>query len=497
MQNCHLRPADGAIPPGLTFLCMSGNWRDEARRRLTAQEFDVLVIGGGINGAGVARDAALRGLSVALVERDDFASGTSSRSSRLIHGGVRYLEHAFLHLVFEASRERRLLLRLAPELVHPLRFTWPLYRGARIPGWKLGAGLWLYDLLALFRNVGRHRRYSRDDTLAAEPKLSPVDLLGGASYWDASTDDVRLTLANAVDAAQHGAVLLNHASVAALVTTNGRAAGATVRDELTGEQFEIRTRVVMNATGPWSDSIHRLEDPHATAAVRGTKGIHLAVPAERVGNRGALIVLAPQDGREMFVLPAGAQTIIGTTDTPTTEHPDEVRASRGEVRYLLEAVNHYFPSAKLTDDDVISAWAGIRPLIASGNGGDPARASREHEIVTGSLGVISVSGGKLTTYREMSSQIVDRIEQALGRPVTVSPTLTTPLPAPGAEFACTIADVLVRRSKIAFETRDHGRSQAPRVAAVLAAEFGWDDARTARELADYERDVMRLFSIEP
>ena len=476
---------------------MARSWRDEARDRLTGGTFDVLVIGGGINGAGVARDAALRGLSVALIERDDFASGTSSRSSRLIHGGVRYLEHAFLHLVFEASRERRLLLRLAPELVQPLQFTWPLYRGARIPGWKLGAGLWLYDLLALFRNVGRHRRYSRTETLAAEPGLSTGDLLGGDSYWDASTDDVRLTLANAVDATRHGAVLLNHASVTGLVLENGRAAGATVRDAFSGETFEVRARVVMNATGPWSDSIHKLEDPNARAVVRGTKGVHIAVPAERVGNHGALIVLAPQDGREMFVLPAGAQTIIGTTDTPTTEHPDEVRASRAEVRYLLDAVNHYFPSAKLTDDDVIAAWAGIRPLIASGNGGDPAKASREHEIVTGPRGVVSVSGGKLTTYREMSSQLVDRIEQALGRPVTPSPTLTRPLASPGAEFACTIADVLVRRSKIAFETRDHGLSMAPQVATALAAEFGWDGARTARELSDYEKEIVRLFAIEP
>jgi glycerol-3-phosphate dehydrogenase len=476
---------------------MARSWRDEARDRLTGGTFDVLVIGGGINGAGVARDAALRGLSVALIERNDVASGTSSRSSRLIHGGVRYLEHAFLHLVFEASRERRLLLRLAPELVHPLQFTWPLYRGARIPGWKLGAGLWLYDLLALFRNVGRHRRYSRAETLTAEPELATGGLRGGATYWDASTDDVRLTLANAVDATRHGAVLLNHASVTGLMLKNGRAAGATVRDAFTGETFEVRARVVMNATGPWSDSIHQLEDPNVGAAVRGTKGVHIAVPADRVGNRGALIVLAPQDGREMFVLPAGAQTIIGTTDTPTSEHPDEVRASRADVRYLLGAVNHYFPSAKLNDGDVISAWAGIRPLIASGNGGDPATASREHEIVTGRHGVISVSGGKLTTYREMSSQIVDRIEQALGRPVTPSPTLSRSLAAPGAEFACTVADVLVRRSKIAFETRDHGRSQAPRVAAALGAEFGWDDARIAREVADYDREVSRLFTIEP
>jgi glycerol-3-phosphate dehydrogenase len=260
---------------------MSRSWREDARRRFADETFDVLVIGGGINGAGVARDAALRGLSVALVERDDFASGTSSRSSRLIHGGVRYLEHAFLHLVFEASRERRLLLHLAPELAHPLQFTWPLYRGARIPGWKLGAGLWLYDLLALFRNVGRHRRYSRAETLAAEPQLATHDLLGGACYWDASTDDVRLTLANAVDATKHGAVVLNHASVTALTVDGERAAGATVRDALTGESFGIRARVVMNATGPWTDTIHKLEDPQSKTAVLGTKGIHIAVPAER------------------------------------------------------------------------------------------------------------------------------------------------------------------------------------------------------------------------
>ncbi len=471
-------------------------WRLAARHRLERETFDLLVIGGGINGAGVARDAALRGLKVALVERHDFASGTSSRSSRLVHGGVRYLEHGFLHLVFEASRERRLLLDLAPSLVRPLAFTWPVYRGARIPRWKLGAGLLLYDVLARFQNVANHKRWSRAEVLAQEPGLKPDALLGGAQYWDAATDDARLTLANAVSAAEAGATLLTYADVTALVTDAGRVAGAQVHDTMAGETFGVKARVVMNATGPWSDRIHTLEDVHAKAAVRGTKGVHVTVPAERVGNRAALTLLAPQDGREMFVLPAGACTIIGTTDTPTTESPDEVRASRADVQYLLTAVNHYFPRAQLTNADVITAWAGIRPLIASGNAGDPAKASREHEIVTGPRGVISVSGGKLTTYRAMSSQIVDTVQRALGVAVTSSPTLTQRLSEPGEAFACAVGDILIRRTKQAFEQRDHGRSAAPAVAERLGALYGWKTARIARAVEDYDTEVRRLFHIE-
>jgi glycerol-3-phosphate dehydrogenase len=186
-------------------------WRDRARARLAAERFDLLIVGGGINGAGIARDAALRGLRVALIERDDFASGTSSRSSRLVHGGVRYLEHGFFHLVFESSRERRILLDMAPHLVQPLQFTWPVYRGARIPRWKLAAGLWLYDLLALFRNVARHRTLGVAGVLAAEPRLAREGLTGGAIYFDAATNDARLTIANVVDAVRAGAVALNHA----------------------------------------------------------------------------------------------------------------------------------------------------------------------------------------------------------------------------------------------------------------------------------------------
>jgi glycerol-3-phosphate dehydrogenase len=502
------------------------SWRDQTRRRLARQQFDLLIVGGGINGAGIARDAALRGLTVALVERDDFASGTSSRSSRLVHGGVRYLEHGFFHLVFESSRERRVLLKIAPHLVRPLQFTWPVYRGARIPRWKLAAGLWLYDLLAAFRNVARHRSLSAVQVLTAEPKLKRFGLLGGATYFDAATNDARLTIANVMSATTAGAGALNYAEVTSLAFAGGRASGASVRDRLTQEVFNVRASAVVNATGPWTDSISRIEDPSSAPAVLGTKGVHIAVPAHRVGNRAAVTMLAHADQRVMFVLPGGTHTIIGTTDTETHERPDQVRATRADVQYLLDGANSYFPEAKLTCDDVVCAWAGIRPLIASGNSGNPAGASRESAITVGPRGVIAVTGGKLTTYRAMSEDVVDAVQKYLGRPRTSSSTATRQLPGSASrpeegdgriserivdelpytvndvlaaadhEFACTIADVLVRRTHLAFETRDHGAGVAPRVAELLAPRLGWNSTDIARQLDDYRAEVARLFTID-
>ena len=539
--------------------------RDDAWTALGLGVFDVLVIGGGATGAGVARDAALRGLRTALVERDDFASGTSSRSSRLIHGGVRYLEHGYFHLVFEASRERRTLMRIAPHLVRPLAFTWPVYAGARVPRWKLGAGLLLYDALALFRNVSRHRSLSAQAVLAAEPALRPDGLQGGARYYDAATDDARLTLATAMAAAEAGAVVLNHAAVRGLTHALSNK-GVVVRDAIGGGEQTVAARVVVNAAGPWTDSVRRFDDPAATPSVLGSKGVHLAVPAARVGNRGAVTLLSAVDGRVMFVLPASNQTIIGTTETATDASPDEVRATEGDVTYLLESVNACFPGARLERGDVISAWAGIRPLIAAGPGqDDPGNASREHAIHTSPTGVITVSGGKLTTYRSMAAETVDVVERALDRTPALSRTAMIPLPgaellisraavdrmvvaasrvagsapigtrlvrafgdrwpdvwtlaerdrallvplAPGLpyiaaeaayaathEMACTIADVLMRRTHIAFETRDAGRAAARLTAAVLAPRLGWDGAETARQLENYDRDAGRIFGID-
>lgn len=491
---------------------------------LSDRRFDLLVIGGGITGAGIARDAARRGLAVGLVEKDDFASGTSSRSSRLVHGGVRYLEHGYLHLVFEASRERRRLLALAPHLVRPLRFTWPVYRGARVPRWKLTAGLALYDLLALFRNVGRHRRLDAGEVREVEPQLAHTDLMGGATYWDAATDDARLTLANVLDAAHSSATVLNYVEVRGLTFAEGAGSavtGAMVRDRRGGSEFPVQARIVVNACGPWTDEIARMEDASAPATVRGTKGVHISVPAARVGNAGAVTMLSPDDGRVMFTLPSGTHTIIGTTDTRTSEHPHEVRAARDEVRYLLSACNRFFPDARLTEDDVVAAWAGIRPLVARQKGADPASASREHQIRASARNVLTITGGKLTTYREMAEQCVDAALKQLGTRVRPCDTARAPLPgerpapastdvrlvkdlpwreadmahAVNAELAETIGDLLIRRTTLAFEQRDHGLAVAARVGAQMGALLQWTDAGIALAVAEYQQEVRRIFAI--
>ncbi len=493
---------------------------------LAAERFDVVVIGGGITGAGVARDAARRGLRVALVEAEDFAAGTSSRSSRLIHGGVRYLEHGYLHLVWESSRERRRLLQHAPHLVRPLQFTWPVYRGARVKRWQLAAALTMYDALAMFRNVGRHRRLGATGVLEHEPSLAREGLLGGATYWDAATDDSRLTLANVLDAAANGAVVMNHAPVRSLsyASPNGPADGVILQDLLGGASVHVRARLVISCVGPWTDEIARLEDSAAGPAVRGTKGVHIAVPASRVGNVAAVTMTSPDDGRVMFTLPAsGGMTIIGTTDTATDEHPASVRASRADVRYLLSACNRFFPEARLTEGDVVSAWAGIRPLVAKGNTGDPSSASREHAVRLSARGVLTATGGKLTTYRAQAQQIVDAALKQLGISARACDTATAPLPAARPEqkgsdvrlvaelgwresdvdqavtqeFAESLADVMIRRTFLAFELKDQGRAIATRIARRMAPHLGWTDAGITQAVREYHAALDRIFTITP
>ncbi|HEX5752217.1 MAG TPA: glycerol-3-phosphate dehydrogenase/oxidase [Archangium sp.] len=539
--------------------------RSERLLALSSSEFDLLVIGGGVTGSGIARDASLRGLRVALVEREDFASGTSSRSSRLIHGGVRYLEHGHLGLVFESSIERYRLLRLAPHLVRPLPFVWPVYEGARIPRWKLAAGLKLYDALALFRNVKGSRSLNASQVSQTVPGLRTDGLRGGSRYYDAATDDARLTFINALAASESGAIVLNHVSVRSLVIQDGRARGAHVVDSLTGQPLTVRARVIVNATGPWSDEIRKLDAANGGGpTVRGSKGVHIAVPRERLPTDCALTLLSPVDGRVMFIIPAGTHTIIGTTETATRAHPSEVRASVSDVDYLLTSANGFFPNAHLVRDDVVSAWAGIRPLVASGysGSGDAGSASREHAIHTSPTGVLAISGGKLTTYRVMARDMVDAVEHALGLPHRKAPTHSLPLPggdipsfdaelasarssvgredtalhlvrayggrwrqvwaltreqpllaeplAPGLpyiraeavhgvshELVHTLSDLLVRRLKVAFETRDLGRAAARLAASDMAPLLGWSPQDVERQLADYSRDVERLFGIDP
>jgi len=402
--------------------------------RMGSEPIDLLIIGAGITGAGIARDAAMRGIRTALVDKGDFGSGTSSHSSRLIHGGLRYLEHRHWGLVLEASRERRVLLNIAPHLVRPRSFLFPVHEGARVSRWMLEAGLWLYDLLAMFRNVQRHERLSKRALLRAEPALRSRGLKGGARYWDAQCDDARLTLANVRDAARYGALVANYAEVDRLETADGQTRGARVSDLVTGMSYGIRASVVVNATGPWSDQLLATEGRGPVLLL--SKGAHVMVPRQRVGNNEALTITSPIDGRVMFVVPWGDLTYVGTTETTTDDGPDEVEADAEDVVYLLRSANAFFPEARLTPEDVISTWAGLRPLLRPSGDGAAGAASREHAILEADSGLISIVGGKLTTYRDMAAELVDVVAERLhaidGRPVSARPP-TDREPLPGGE----------------------------------------------------------------
>ena len=422
--------------------------RARALASMAAEPVDVFVIGGGITGAGIARDAALRGFRTALVDKGDFAGATSSRSSRLIHGGLRYLEQYDFHLVREASRERRLLLDLAPHLVRPLAFLFPVYRGARVPAWRLWAGMWLYDLLAAFRNVRLHRWLGRRAALKAEPGLRQRGLVGAALYYDAQADDARLVLAAIRGAAQAGALVANYTEVTSLVRPDGHVRGAMVRDAITGEARTVRALIVVNATGPWVDALRRLDDPQAPPLLRLTKGAHVAVPRARIGNTHAVTLTSPIDGRVMFVLPWGDLSYVGTTDTDDVAQPDDVRASGSDVVYLLRSANAFFPQARLAPHDVICSWAGLRPLLAPERELAASAVSREHRIVESASGLITIAGGKLTTFRVMGRDMVDRVARRLhqldGRPIPRRPP-TDRVPLPGGEAAD--LDVLVEAAR--------------------------------------------------
>jgi glycerol-3-phosphate dehydrogenase len=469
--------------------------RHEHLRALGAETWDLLVIGGGITGAAAARDAAGRGLRVALVDAGDLARGTSSRSSRLIHGGLRYLETGNLKLVFEASAERRRLLDLASHLVHPLPFLFPVFRKGPVGFRKLQAGMWLYDGLSLFRNIARHRMLSRDAARQEEPHLRTDGLVGAAVYYDASVDDARLTLANARGAHEAGAAVVPYAEVVGFLKDGKGLAGARVRDCLIEgvDSLEVRARVVLNATGPWSDAVRRLADAGIRPRLRPTKGVHILVRRDRLGNRHAITFQSPVDGRVMFVLPWGDFSYVGTTDTDYAGSPAEVRADAEDVRYLLDSANSIFPDAKLTGDDVVSTWAGIRPLLSprGPEGGMAASAtSREHEIWRDRGGLLNIAGGKLTTYRVMAKQAVDVAARTLKEEHRVesgsSPTADLPLPGDPREPWEPFLDRVVSDAVAAglgADTGEHlARAYGEDAAALLAAVRG--DAALAGRLME-------------
>ena len=441
---------------------------------------DVLIIGGGITGAGIARDAALRGFRPALVDKSDFGAGTSSHSSRLIHGGIRYLEQGAFRLVFEASHERRVLLTIAPHLVRPLAFLFPVYRGGRLPAWKLRAGMWLYDLLSSFRNVRWHRWLSAKTVRRVEPGLRDRGLIGAALYYDAQTDDARMVIATVRSAIRAGALAANYVETTALLKPDGRVRGAVVRDVLTGETATIRANVVVNATGPWSDQLRRLDDPQAEPILRLTKGAHVTVPRRRLANEHAVTLLSQIDGRVMFALPWGDLSYIGTTDTDADSTPDGLRVTAADVTYLLRSANAAFPDAHLSASDVVSAWVGLRPLLKEDHA-NPSQVSREHKVLESAHGLITIAGGKLTTYRVMARDVVDRVAARLheldGRPVPPR-AQTDKLPLPGGEAA--ELDVLIEAA------RARGASEA--TARHLVASYG-SEAAAVLNLVDRDRPL--------
>lgn len=458
--------------------------RDEQIALLAEQTFDVAVIGGGINGAAVARDAATRGLRVALFDKGDFAGATSSRSSKLIHGGLRYLAQGRLGLVYEALREReRLRLLTAPHLVRQMRFLIPAYAGRGLGRIALGAGLLLYDLLARSPRAERHRNLSAAEVSAIEPALRRDRLRGGALYYDASTDDARLTWENALDAFEHGAVIANYVTLEAFATERGRLSAAALRDALTGRAIELRARTLVNAAGPWSDDVRRLDDASAPPIVRLTKGVHLVIARSRLPVREAL-ALSTGGGRIFFVMPRDGYVLVGTTDTDFNGDRERVIADAADVEYLLGMLGDFMPELRLSERDVESSFAGLRALITCG-GAAPSSVSREEMIHESGSGLLTIAGGKLTTHRAIAQRVVDRIMRNLGRPQGRCPTLDAPLPGArplDQERVSAQPEMSDRLECLTPTVREHLVSRYGTRAAMIA-ELARRDAELARPLA--------------
>jgi glycerol-3-phosphate dehydrogenase len=532
-------------------------WRAASLERLGSEVFDAIIVGGGATGAAIARDAALRGLQVALCDHGDFAGQTSSHSSKLIHGGLRYLQYGDLPLVFEGLAERHRLLATAPHLCRPIEFLFPAYQGSRPSLAVLGIGVTMYDALALWRKPVRSRKVTASEVYELAPQLRSAGLRGAQLYVDCQTDDTRLVLENVLDAESAGAVLATYVHLQRPGTgRRGHLQPLLAEDRDSGETFPVRARAVVNCTGPFSDAFRG-----GTPALRPTMGVHVVFDAQRLPTGGrAIVINSPRDGRLIFTLPAGARTIVGTTDTDWnppdgSRRPrpqDEIRARGSDVDYLLEAVNHAFPPARVGRGEVLSTFAGLRPLISS-DAASTSATSREHEIWIDRQGILTVAGGKLTTMRSMGEEAVDRLVELLrargvDRPLAGCQTRTRPLPgathpadlggyelagdvktrlqdaygsragqvaalaatspalarrlypdlpylraeltfAARHDHAVEVEDVLRRRLPLFRDSADQGLSVAEDAARILGDELGWTPARRTRSLADYRLAV--------
>jgi len=524
--------------------------RAAALERLEAEEFDVLVIGGGITGVGCALDAASRGLRTALVERDDFASGTSSKSSKLVHGGIRYLQQREFRLVYESLLERQIALRNAPHLVHVLPFLIPILSKDGLINRKiaraLGAAMWMYDLTGGLRIRKAHKRIGKGAAIAHMPTLRKKNVASGYIYYDAEADDARLTLAIARTATQRGAVIANGAKVVGLLgDENGPVRGAQV--EADGKTIDVRAAVVVNATGVWADEIRALDEHADPNSIRPAKGIHITVPWSKIRNDIAIVVPVAKDRRSIFVVPWGNTTYIGTTDTDHAGGVEEPQCSSEDVEYLLNAINAAIEEP-ITPADVIGTWAGLRPLLRSADSERTADLSRRHGIRVSTRGVITVVGGKLTTYRRMAAGTIDAAGRKLGRRkkcqtknlplvgaegfkpsmsshdgsthpdlhltgrygseagvvknlIAGDPTLAEPL-VPGLpylraeaifavryEMARDLDDVLDRRTRARLLARDATAAAAGDVANLIGPELGWSADEITKRVVAYRNSI--------
>lgn len=370
------------------------------------EEYDIVIIGGGITGAGVARDAALRGLKVFLLDAQDYASGTSSRSSKLVHGGIRYLENLEFHLVFEALSERANLLKMAPHLVHPLRFMIPLYRGGRVGYFKMGLGMWLYDALALFRSPKLHESLSSKNTLKRQPVIQSEGLLGSYVYSDAYMDDDRLVYETLRSAVVAGAKAVNYVKAVGVDwdQQGQKISAVKVQDKVTGKSWSVSCKHVVSAVGPWTDQLGESIFKDWQKCLRPTKGVHLTFEKSRLPLNSAIVMAAEE--RIVFAIPRHEMVIIGTTDTDFSGDPGQVSTTPDDVNYLLGVAAKYFPEANLQKEDIVASYAGVRPLVKD-NSATVTKTSREHTIFSDQRGITYVAGGKYTTYRLMAEQIVD------------------------------------------------------------------------------------------
>ena len=470
-------------------------------QRLVAEPLDLLVVGGGIVGSGIARDAAMRGLRTALIDRYDFAFGTSSRSSRLLHGGLRYLEQGRVGLVREASLEKKVIRNIAPHLAQPLGFVFPAFKRAGRPLWQLRIGVKLYDLLCSGRNFEPSRGFTTRETLAMLPQLGTEGLLGSVRYSDALTNDARLVIDTIRSAALAGADVANHVEFRS-AKRQGEYWLCELHDHLANRTFTVVSRTVVNATGPWAQKIQ-----HSTVKLRLSKGIHLVVERERLPI-GKDAVVITEGKRILFVIPWGERVIVGTTDTDYNARPEDVAVNPEDIEYVLRTVNEAFPTLRLGRSDILSSWAGLRALIANPDG-TPSDISRAHEIRSSQPGWWDVSGGKLTTYRLMAEQTVDRILRYLERPKGVCLTATKPLLPTEAdarfssivppafsreavehyvknEWAFSLSDVMIRRTSWHYYFRD-AAEKAEQAATWMAELCQWSEQRRREELAEYHR----------